>query len=84
MPGFFAEKDNTLHKRFEKVANNKRNDFDFGHSFAPEILQHYKYENSIVLFRPVHMHAKFEEPVAVINNEEESVYNIEQFIDVNQ
>lgn len=30
------------------------------------------------------MHAKFEDPVAVINNEEESVYNIEQFIDVNQ
>eukprot|EP00112_Aurelia_sp_Birch-Aquarium-sp1_P016266 Seg3673.1 transcript_id=Seg3673.1/GoldUCD/mRNA.D3Y31 product="Protein disulfide-isomerase A3" protein_id=Seg3673.1/GoldUCD/D3Y31 len=82
--GFFSEKDNTLHKRFEKVASNKRNDFDFGHTFAPEILQHYKYENAIVLFRPVHMHAKFEDPVAVINNEEESVYNIEQFIDVNQ
>ena len=80
----FSEKDNDLHKKYEKVANNKRNDFDFGHTFASEILQEYKLENAIVLFRPPHLHAKFEDPFLAMTNKDENVYNIEKFIDDNQ
>lgn len=82
--GMFSEKDNDLHKKYEKVANNKRNDFDFGHTFAPEILQEYKLENAIVVFRPPHLHAKFEDPFLTMTNKDENVYNIEKFIDDNQ
>ena len=83
-PGMFSEQDNDLHKKFVKAANNKRNDFDFAHTFAPEILQNYKFENAIVLFRPSHLHAKFEDAYFAMTNEEENVYNIEKFIDENQ
>ncbi|XP_065060543.1 protein disulfide-isomerase A3-like [Rhopilema esculentum] len=82
--GFFSEEDNTMHKRFAKAADNKRNDFDFAHTFAPEILKHYNYENAIVIFRPSHLHAKFEDPFVAITDPEESVLNIERFIDDNQ
>ena len=70
-PGMFSEKDNDLHKKFDKAANNKRNDFDFAHTFVPEILQNYKFENAIVLFRPSHLHAKFVigDIFATINND---------------
>ena len=73
-----------MHKRFAKAADNKRNDFDFGHTFAPEILKHYNYENAIVMFRPPHLHAKFEDPFVAITDPEESVLNIERFFDDNQ
>lgn len=73
-----------MHKKFDKAANSKRNDFDFAHTFAPEILESYKFENAIVLFRPPYLHAKFEEPFIAMTNQEENVYNIERFIDDNQ
>ena len=67
-----------------KAADSKRNDFEFAHTFAPEILKNYKFENAIVLFRPPHLHAKFEDPFLPFSNEDENVYNIEKFIDENQ
>lgn len=83
--GFFTEKDNSLHKVFDKASGNKRNDFNFAHTFAPEILQHFKYENAVVLFRPPHLHAKFEESaIAVPSDVDETVLNIERFLDDNQ
>ncbi len=80
----FSEADNSLYKKFEKAANSKRNDFDFAHTSAPEILEHYKHKDAIVLFRPAHLHAKFEESSVAMTNVEENVYNIEKFIDMNQ
>jgi len=82
--GLFTEQDNELHKKFAKSAGNKREDFDFAHSFAPEILEHYKHKDAIVIFRPPHLHAKFEESSLAFANAEENVYNIERFMDDNQ
>ena len=73
-----------MHKVFAKVADKKRNDADFAHTFAPEVLQNYKFENVVVLFRPSHLHAKFEDPFVVMKDLDENEDNIDKFIDNNQ
>ena len=73
-----------MHKKFAKATDNKRDDFEFAHSFAPEILEHYKHNNAIVIFRPPHMHAKFEDSSLAMTGVEENIYNIERFMDDNQ
>jgi len=78
--GFFTG-ENDLHKQFMKVADQKRTDYNFAHSTDTEINKEYQHHDEIVLFRPKHMHAKFEDPKEVLSNKEANVNQIKDFID---
>jgi len=57
--GFFSSND-ALKTTFMKAADQKRNDFAFAHTEDDAVMEKAEHKDAIVLFRPKHMHAKFE------------------------
>lgn len=57
--GFF-EKESNLKAEFLKVADKLREKTAFGHSSTKEVLDKQGVKDGIVLFRPKHLHSKFE------------------------
>ncbi|XP_067001320.1 protein disulfide-isomerase A3 [Anabrus simplex] len=57
--GFF-ESDSDLKSAFLKLADKLREKVRFGHSSDKEVLKKFGHTNAIVLFRPPHLHNKFE------------------------
>jgi len=81
--GFFSE-ENDLYKQFQKAADQKRSDFAFAHSTDAGINKDAGHENEVVLFKPKHLHAKFEEPKEVLSDENARTKDIIRFIDEKQ
>ncbi|KAK3096713.1 hypothetical protein FSP39_002612 [Pinctada imbricata] len=59
--GFFEDKDSSLAKDFQKVADAMSTDLKFGRTFNKDALAKYKYKNEVVLFQPEKYKSKFEE-----------------------
>jgi len=81
--GFFSE-ESDLYKQYMKVADQKRSDFAFAHSLDADINKDAGHENEIVLFKPKHLHAKFEEPKEILNDQSATAGDIVRFIDEKQ
>ncbi|KAJ8955403.1 hypothetical protein NQ318_003501 [Aromia moschata] len=58
--GFF-EKESDLKAAFLKIADRLREKVRFAHTSFKELLDKEKVKDAIILFRPVHLHNKFEE-----------------------
>ncbi|XP_075216151.1 disulfide-isomerase A3 [Lycorma delicatula] len=58
--GFF-EKESDIKAEFLKIADKLREKWSFGHSTASAVLKHQGLKDGIVLFRPKHLHNKFEQ-----------------------
>lgn len=80
--GFFSG-ENEVSKHFQKAADKKRTDFNFAHSMNSEINEKYGHNDVVVLFRPKHLHAKFEAQHEVLSSAA-SVDDILNFIDEKQ
>lgn len=57
--GFF-EKDEDLKTEFMKIADEMRDDYYFAHTTSEEILADLGHKDQVVIFRPAHLHSKFE------------------------
>lgn len=58
--GFF-EKESDLKVAFMKIADQMREKVRFAHSSQSDILKKQGVKDTVVLFRPSHLHSKFEE-----------------------
>lgn len=58
--GFF-EKESDLKGNFLKLANKLREKVRFAHTTNKDILKQYSVKDNVILFRPKHLHNKFEE-----------------------
>lgn len=58
---FYKQSDSDVAKQFQKAADALNEEFRFAHSSNEDVLEKYKYENHIVLFRPKHLHNRFED-----------------------
>ena len=58
--GFFADESSELKSVLVKLADKLRESVRFGISTNKDVLAKYGYSNNIVLFRPKHLHNKFE------------------------
>lgn len=81
--GYFSG-DGALKDRFLKAADQKRNDFNFAHTTDSAILEKAEHSDEIVLYRPKHLHAKFEDPKVVLGNKDASTFDITEFMTKNQ
>lgn len=79
--GFF-EKESDLKAEFLKVADKLKEKTAFGHSTNSEVLKKQNVNDGIVLFRPKHLHNKFE-PNSVQYDGPASKESIEKFITEN-
>jgi len=77
--GFF-DSETDLYKRFQKAADQNRRDFNFAHSVNPDINKKAGHENVIVLYRPKHLHAKFEKPEEILTDASSSTLDIKNFV----
>lgn len=64
--GFFTS-ENDAFKAFTKAADSNRNDFSFTHTTDKELCAKHNHEDVVVLYRPKHLHAKFEAPTEVLS-----------------
>lgn len=78
--GFFSSED-SFSKKFLKAADQQRENYMFAHTFDSEIAG--EHANSIVMFRPKHMHAKFEPASYSFTNADASTLDIVKFYDDN-
>jgi len=82
--GFFGS-DNALMKNFMKAADKKRNDFSFAHTSDESVTEKAgQVKDTVVLFRPKHMHAKFEDAAVVLSDADASVDDIVEFVKTNE
>nr|SVE73479.1 EOG090X0438 [Daphnia atkinsoni] len=58
--GFFADETSELKNMFLKLADKLRESVKFGVSSNKDVLAKYGYSDNVVLFRPKHLHNKFE------------------------
>jgi len=58
--GFFEKKDSVIFERYEMFASTLSTYYRFGHTFSEEVLEHYSYKNTFLIFRPTWMHSKLE------------------------
>jgi len=78
--GFFTPSSKRLQANFLKAADQKRNDFAFSHTTDEAVMEKAGHKDVIVLYRPKHMHAKFEDPHVVLSDENANVNDIAAFI----
>lgn len=82
--GFFSS-DSDLSKSFMKAADKKRNDFAFAHTTDESVIEKAgQVKDTVVLFRPKHMHAKFEDASAVLSNADASADDVVDFVKNNE
>jgi len=81
--GFFSSND-ALKISFMKAADQKRNDFAFAHTTDDAVMEKAGHKDVIVLFRPKHMHAKFEDPSVVLSDADASSEDIVLFVKKNE
>nr|CAH0100437.1 unnamed protein product [Daphnia galeata] len=58
--GFFADESSDMKSMFMKLADKLRESVRFAVTSNKDVLEKYGYSNNIVLFRPKHLHNKFE------------------------
>merc|ERR1711953_153266 len=81
--GFFAGNDN-LKSSFLKAADKTRNDFSFAHTTDEAVMEKRGHKDAVVIFRPKHMHAKFEDASVVLSEGDASVDDIVSFVKKNE
>lgn len=79
---FFGEDSSDLYGAFMKAANKNRETWSFAHSLDSAVNEKYGYSDKVVLFRPKHLHNKFE-PALVVFDGETIDKAIEAFVKVN-
>ncbi|RZF44763.1 hypothetical protein LSTR_LSTR000715 [Laodelphax striatellus] len=79
--GFF-ESDSDLKSEFLKTAEKLKEKMQFGHSTAKEVLDKEGKTDSIVLYRPKHLHNKFEPDLVVYDGKADKI-SIEKWINTN-
>jgi len=77
--GFFTEGANKLMDEFVKAADGLSEEFKFAHTQNKELLDHFGYNDEIVLFRPKRLHSMFE-PKLVKAENAESAFKIKSFV----
>lgn len=65
--GFFADETSELKNMFLKLADKLRESVKFGVSSNKDILAKYGYSDNVILFRPKHLHNKFEPDFVVFD-----------------
>jgi protein disulfide isomerase family A protein 3 len=78
--GFFNSED-SFSKKFLKAADQQRENYMFAHTFDAEVAG--EHANSIVMFRPKALHAKFEPTSYSFTNADASTLDIVKFYDDN-
>lgn len=78
--GFFSD-ENDFYKKFMKAADQKRTEFNFAHSLDTDINKQFDFNDAIVIFRPKHMHAKFEDAKEILTNADVNTNEIKLFIE---
>lgn len=58
--GFF-DKDSSIKDQFQKLADALNEDFRFGHTSEPDVLENYGFKDDLVIFHPARLNSKFEE-----------------------
>lgn len=79
---YFGEDSSALYEAFMKVANKNRETWNFAHSLDAAVNEKYGYSDKVVLFRPKHLHNKFE-PASVVYEDSNIDKAVEAFIKVN-
>merc|ERR1712168_612986 len=82
--GFFSSAGDRLNKNFMKAADQNRNDFAFAHTIDEGVMEKSGHKDAVVLYRPKHLHAKFDEPAVVLDDGTANVNDIMTFIKANQ
>jgi len=77
--GFFT-KDGALKERFIAAADQKRNSYTFAHTEDAAAMEEAGHKDDIVLYRPKHLHAKFEDPKVAMGNPNAATNEIITFI----
>lgn len=80
--GFFST-DGALKERFLSAADEKRNNYAFAHTMDSAVMEEAGHKDVIVLYRPKHMHAKFEDPKVVLDDLSATKGQIGEFIKKN-
>jgi len=80
--GFFAN-DGSLKERFLSAADKQRNNYAFAHTLNGGIMEKAGHKDAIVLYRPKHLHAKFEDSKVILNNPSATTGDIASFIKTN-
>jgi len=81
--GFFSA-DGALKERFLSTADKERNNYAFAHTSDAAIMEKAGHTDQIVLFRPKHLHAKFEESKVVLDNPSTTTSEIVTFVKDNR
>jgi len=81
--GFFSANEG-LKANFMKAADKQRNDFMFSHTTDEAVMEKRGHKDAVVIFRPKHMHAKFEDASVVMSDADASVDDIVDFVKKNE
>jgi len=79
--GFFNSESDSFAKKFLKAADQQRENFAFAHTFDSALAG--DNANSVVMFRPKHLHAKFEPTSYSFTNAEGSTLDLVKFYEDN-
>jgi len=79
---YFGDDSSALYEAFMKVANKNRETWTFAHSLNSAVNEKNGYSDKIVLFRPKHLHNKFE-PASVVYDGLTVDKAVEAFVKVN-
>jgi len=82
--GFFSSASDRLNKNFMKAADQNRNDFAFAHTIDEAVMEKAGHKDVVVLYRPKHLHAKFDEPAVILTDGTANVNDIVTFIKANE
>jgi len=77
--GFFSGGDEDLEKAFKKAADGLREKYTFAHTSNAEVMENFGHKDEVVLYRPSHLHSKFENNKEVYSGSADDFY-IEKFL----